>query len=292
MRRCILFAHYDRDGIIDDHVIFLLKNLRPHAGQLIFVSVSATPEQLARLKGLCDVALKRDNTGYDFMSWKKGIPHIANPDQLDEVLFVNDSIYGPLNDLKALFEKSEKISADFWGLTRSHEIRSHIQSYFFAFRRSLIETGTFSAFWASVEPLNDKREIIRRYEVGMTAFVEDCGAITTQIFDQKALPLHTRLRAAFINGRRKKKSRLSTLRSYLQGDMRGTAHAYWRSAIEAGVPFLKVELLRDNPRELPLHRVFQYLAARTNYDLTLIERHLRRITRPDTTSAQQEILSP
>jgi rhamnosyltransferase len=291
MHRCILFAHYDRDGIIDDHVIFLLKSLRPHAGQLIFVSVSAKPEQLARLNGLCDVAFKRDNTGYDFMSWKEGIRHIANLDQLDEVLFINDSIYGPLDDLKALFERADKLTADFWGLTRSHEIRPHIQSYFFAFRRSLIETGTFSAFWQSVEPLGDKRKIIRRYEVGMTEFVETRGAITAEIFDQRGLPAGKRLRAAFINGRRKGKSWLTTLRRYLKGKVTGPTHAYWRSAIEAGVPFLKVELLRDNPRGLPLRKVFQYLATRTNYDPTLIERHLRRVTRPDTTSAQQEIRS-
>jgi rhamnosyltransferase len=286
MLRCILFAHYDRDGIVDDHVIFLLENLRPHAEQLIFISVSATPEQLARLNGLCDVAFKRDNSGYDFMSWKEGIPHITNLDQLDEVLFVNDSIYGPLDDLKALFKRTEEVSADFWGLTRSHEIRSHIQSYFFAFRRSLIDTGTFSTFWKSVEPLDNKREIIRRYEVGMTAFVEDRGAITAEIFDQQGLPASLRLRAAFINGRRKGKSWLTTLRRYLKGKVTGPTHAYWRSAIEAGVPFLKVELLRDNPRGLPLRRIFQYLGARTHYDLTLIERHLQRVTRPDTTSAK------
>lgn len=280
MRRCIVFAHYDRDRLIDDYVLYLLASLRKHAEQLVFVSVSATPEQLLRLHGICDVAVARENIGYDFMSWKLGLQYIRNLDIIDEVLFVNDSIYGPLCDLRRLFERSDLLPADFWGLTRCHEIRPHIQSFFFAFRRRLIDSGIFDAFWSTVSSLSDKREIIRRYEVGMTEFIEQRGGRVGQLYDQQGLSLHDRLQAILNNGRHSGKSLFQVARGYLTGKTTNPMHFNWCGVIDAGIPFLKVELMRDNPRGMSHTAIRRYLEQRTDYNQELINSHLRRVTRP------------
>lgn len=278
MRRCIVFAHYDRDQLVDDHVRFLLRQLRPFAEKVIFISVSASTPELETLADCCDIALTRENIGYDFMSWKTGLQHLEDPAQYDEILFVNDSIYGPLFDLGPLIQRSEHLDTDFWGLTRCYEIQPHIQSFFFAFRKSLLDNGLFSAFWDSVVPLEDKKDIIRRYEIGMTAFLEERGARCSSLFDQFTLGFSERLMAARANGVRKGKSTFSSTLKYLRGRVSNPMHLYWRNVIEHGVPFLKVELLRDNPRGLPETQIYDFL-EHSDYSSALIGHHLDRVKR-------------
>jgi rhamnosyltransferase len=278
MNRCIVFAHYDIDGIIDDHVIYFLKSLRPHTAKLIFVSTSATDEQLEKLERICDTAMTRENCGYDFISWKTGIEQIDAPSDFDEILFINDSIYGPLYDLKDLFFKTDSLAGDFWGLTRSQEVKPHIQSFFFAFRRSLINNGLFDKFWQQVTPLKNKRDIIKRYEIGMTEFIEHNGGICTQLFDLQKPSLWQSIKAARTNGGRADRSYRSNIRRYWKKKAINPMHFYWRSVIEAGVPFVKVELLRDNPCQLPLPRIYDYL-KKSSYAPSLIDNHLKRVRR-------------
>lgn len=278
MHRCTIFAHYDRDQLIDDHVIYLLKRLREHSAQLIFVSVSATKEQLSRLETLCDVAISRENIGYDFMSWKLGVNQIGDPSIFDEILFVNDSIYGPLHDLKNLFAKAAQLEGDFWGLTRSAEIKPHIQSFFFSFRRRLISNGVFERFWQQVVPLEDKWDIIHRYEIGMTEFIEKNGGVCSQIFDLQTPTFWQCLGAVRTNGGRADRSYRSNIKRYMRNKAVNPMHFYWHSVIKGGVPFLKVELLRDNPCKLPAPKIYDYL-NQTAYDRALIDNHLKRITR-------------
>lgn len=280
MRRCIVFAHYDRDGLIDDHVLYMLKSLREHAEQLIFVSVSATDEELKRLDDVCDVAISRENVGYDFVSWKTGLPHIKNLEELDEVLFINDSIYGPLSDISELFQKSDAFQCDFWGLTLSRQKTAHIQSFFFAFRKSLIDNGVFTQFWNTVEPLENKKEIIKRYEIGMTQFVMERGASCKWLFDQKDLTLWERLTAFKFNGRRRGRSLIGSIRWYVKNRTTNPTHVYWHSIINRGAPFIKVEFLRDNPLKLQMSEPYRFL-ENSDYDDNMVIRHLKRVKHPN-----------
>ena len=38
MKRVVIFAHYDKDNIVDDYVIYYLKALKEVASEIIFVS--------------------------------------------------------------------------------------------------------------------------------------------------------------------------------------------------------------------------------------------------------------
>lgn len=281
MKRAIVFAHFDRDGLIDAYVHYFLSSLRPYAHTLIFVSTSASENELEKLNHLCDIAITRENCGYDFMSWKIGLDYLSSIHDFDEITFINDSIYGPLSSLEHLFNAATKKPTDFWGLARCHQQDSHIQSYFFSFRRNLITQGIFSRFWNDVTTLDSKDEIISRYEIGLSQQLNTEGYATEVIFDPKQLSLWARIRAALINGSAHHRTLWHTIHLNVR-NRRSTnpAHRFWRSLIEAGAPFIKVELMRSNPHEMDLQKIRAYLANNTTYDINLIDDHIQRTQRP------------
>lgn len=277
MKRAIIFAHYDKDGVVDPHVEFMLRAYRRHADRLIVISAGGREAAVAPLRAWCDVALVRENVGHDFCSWKLGVEYLGDVSAYDEILFVNDSIYGPLFDLQRLFDGVATRTEDFWGLVRSHQIGTHIQSFFFCFRRRPIRDGFFQRFWDSVEPQPSKQMLIEHYEVGLTGQLMAAGYTTFALFDQQEMSLFARIRAGLINGRSRRRGRLGTLKSYVRNRrVLNPTHKLWRTLIESGAPFLKIELLRSNPLEMDLECVRSFVQRRTDYDWSLIENHVRR----------------
>ena len=283
MKRAVIFAHFDVDGLVAPYVEFLLKSIRPCAHKLIFVSTSATVSELERLSSSCDIAISRENIGYDFMSWKIGLRYIDDRSQYDEIVFINDSVYGPTSDLSHLFHTLEEQSCDFWGLSRCHQYGAHVQSYFFSFRRKLIADDLFTNFWDSVTALPNKNSIICQYEIGLSQQIENAGYKSFVVFDSKSLSFWQRLIAAFVNGSAHQRSLGHTIRLNIK-NRRATnpTHRFWRSLIEAGVPFIKVELMRSNPQKMDLARIKSYIAKHTTYDLRLIENHVLRTRQQST----------
>lgn len=277
-KRAIIFAHFDKVGLLDPHVEFMLTKLRPHCAAFIFVSTSILPAELKKAEAICDIAIGRDNAGYDFVSWKIGLHLLEGWADFDEIIFINDSLYGPLFDLDLLFRKVDRKLCDIWGMTFSYQTAPHLQSFFFSFRKSVIETDDFKLFWTSVEVLESKDDIIYSYEVGMTEFFKSRGFSFYCLFDPKKLPFIERAIAVFINGPYGGRNYFGACWWFLFPKRpRNPMHVYWRSVLRRGVPFIKVDLLRDNPRKINLHLVTRYLNRLKSYDKNIISRHVERV---------------
>ena len=119
MRTSCIFAHYDRDGIVDEYVLHYLKVLRQNVKQLIFVTTAGLDAQSVNMVRALDIeVIERANEGYDFYSYKVGIEQLSL-DQYDSLMLCNDSVYGPFDDLAPLFERMDESKCDFWGITES-----------------------------------------------------------------------------------------------------------------------------------------------------------------------------
>ena len=74
MKRLAVFAHYDRDNLLDDYVFRYLAGLKCVVDSIVFVSASRLSDaSVGRLKTLCDTVMLRENVGYDFGSWQAGL---------------------------------------------------------------------------------------------------------------------------------------------------------------------------------------------------------------------------
>ncbi len=189
MNRVAVFAHYDRNNIIQDYVLYYLKELKKICSIVIFVSDCIFPEsEIKKLDGISDFNITEKHGEYDFGSYKRGYQLAEEKNILqktDELIFANDSCYGPLYPLEDIFEKMEQKTVDFWGMTENEfgfdhteetpEIKPHIQSYFMVFKKNVFLSECFESFISSIKKEKDKDDVIRKYEVGLTPYLVENG---------------------------------------------------------------------------------------------------------------------
>ena len=62
MKRLLLFVHYDRDGKLDDHVLYLLNALRPFCTHSVVIANSPLNDtDMERLSPVADRVIRREN---------------------------------------------------------------------------------------------------------------------------------------------------------------------------------------------------------------------------------------
>jgi rhamnosyltransferase len=277
--RAIVFAHYDRQDRVDPYVYFYLRELRKICRTLVFVSTAKLIKKDLDELGLigCEVIL-RENIGYDFMSYKLGLESLECT-AYDEIVICNDSVYGPFFDLENIFSKMDSRFCDFWGMTSNTDISYHLQSYFVVFKKNVLNSIAFRDFWEAVKVLDSKREIIKRYEVGMTQCLLKSGLKSATSADYNPT-LSARL--IYLSKRFSVSKIRQKTGALFQGEniipKINATHSFWKELILQGnMPFIKVEPLRDNPMEVDIDDYEKVIRSISSYDVSLIKNHLSRV---------------
>jgi lipopolysaccharide biosynthesis protein len=261
MKRLCVFAHYDCEDRVDDYVLYYLESLREIADRLIVVSTAGLGEvEIKRLSGRCDEVILRENRGYDFGSWQRGLES-AGMAGFDEVILCNDSVYGPFSPLTDVFSKMALRDCDFWGITENHEISNHLQSYFLVFRKNVVDSPDFADFWQRVTRLESKQNIIQEYEIGLSQLLMTSG-FTAMAYVQYH-PLRCRIIAERIRQKRQNKQRINPgrlLKELLKAKVSffNPLHFFWK------------EIIRIDDYKQTIQR-------NSDYPVELIERHLERM---------------
>lgn len=281
MKRAVILAHYDQDGIVDPYVIRALQAYRAIANRLVLVSASASSLPTS-LVDIVDDFLPRENVGYDFCSWRDGIACLGDPRQFDEIVCANDSVYGPLSDMRPVMADPRVAAADFWGMVMSSQRGDHVQSWFFAMRRPVIESQAFGEFWDSVVPQPSKEQVIDRYEVGLTDAFAAAGFRVSAIYDGRhcgppTLPEKFRNVSPF----RLQRYGRHVRRVKRMGPPYNPSELFWERACDAGVPFLKAAIFRANPYRVDVQRVLARATRRWPEWSPLIHNHLARVSPKD-----------
>lgn len=246
MKRVALFAHFDGQGEVKPFILEFLRQLRACCDDIVFVSTATlTDEELAKVRPFCGRALRRENAGYDFCMWQDALRDL-DLSGLDELVLTNSSVFGPLFPLAPIFERMSADAADFWGMTDNFAVTWHLQSYFLVFKRRVLSSPIFSKFFASVLPFRDKEQVVFSYEIGLSKFLLENGFKASSFVPMGSWLANERRRA------RVERARLdSTLFFPLE-------------LLQAGMPFVKVALLRENRGRVPLAPVLD-LMSRSGY---------------------------
>jgi hypothetical protein len=180
-KRITIFAHFDKDNIIDDYVIHYLLELKKISEKIIFVSDSNLDEvEKNKLSKICCDVLALKHGEYDFGSYKRGFFLLKSKydqefSQIDEVVFANDSCY-LIRDFETVFLEMEKRSDDFWGIAESFQHGyNHLHSYFMVFRSQILQSKVFDEFLSEVKIEKSHKEIIVKYEVGLSKILVESG---------------------------------------------------------------------------------------------------------------------
>jgi lipopolysaccharide biosynthesis protein len=296
-RRVAVFVHYDAAGEVQPYLLPYLRALRDQGIDTVFVTNSGklTADARATLQPLCAAILVRRNIGYDFGAMRDGLRHAAaTPGTTDLLLVLNDSVYGPLADLGPMLDRIDFAAADIWGATESYQNRYHLQSFFIAVGPAALASKAWDAFWRSVRPVRNKLWVILHYEVGMTRAMLKYGLRCAALYPYK--DLIARIDPAAIVKRGKDEPEDSdpfviNRKTHLTHLLYSASHRVpmnptaelWRQMMEVRFPFIKRELLRDNPARV-IDLVDWREVARATYDadFSAIEEDLQKVLRDKT----------
>jgi hypothetical protein len=261
-RNVALFIHFDRRRRLADHVLAYVRELRDCGFSVVFITNSGIrdPDSVAALRSICRAFVARRNVGYDFgairdVLFQFGLPRF----ETEQILIANDSVYGPLLPLSCLLKRIDFNAADVWGATESWQIRYHLQSYFLLAGRAAITSEAWRDFWLSVRQVSSKSWVVSRYEVGLTQRLLRAGLRCRSLWRYQDLVEHAVQELATLGERPRGAARSDPValgRAKAVKLIRDTAAArkpmnptaeLWRQLLLTGFPFLKIELLRDNP---------------------------------------------
>lgn len=243
MRRIALFAHYDAEDEVKRYILHHLTELGRVCDRVVFLSTAKlAPAEVARVRAVASDVVLCENRGFDFGMWKTGLGQVALG-EIDELVLANSSVFGPLGGLGEAFREMDRSASDFWGMTDSSEHAWHLQSYFLVFRRSVLSGGALTRFFDAVLPYRSKDQVIRSYELGLSTWLVE-------------------------NGHRG--SALVPFKTLRHGNQANPSVIHALEVLERGMPYVKVEVLRDNPGRIPLGPIRRRMAA-AGYDPSLVE---------------------
>ncbi len=253
-----LFAQYDPAGRIAPHVLRYLAHLA-ECGFAVHVACSGT----SRLTSDDETALRRigatphprRNAGLDFGAWQD-LLRAGCAEGAPEILLANDSVFGPFADLRPLLAAMRARHLDAWGMVASIEGVWHLQSWFVCLSARALASPPVQRVLTQPFAEMTKPEIILRGELGLGTALRAAELACGAAFEE---PGSKRLR------------RLARV---------NPMHLHWAWLLTSGrVPFVKVELLRDNPIGIPWARRWPAVIARaSDYPPELIRRHIGRPT--------------
>lgn len=169
MNICAVVAHYDVDDKLDANFRVLLSALEQVCDLIILVSTSCIPAEEIPT-GSKITTILRPNIGYDFYSYRVGLDEIERRGEASRVFIVNSSFF-ILNKEKFLAALNDMLRQDEMaavGITSSHQISLHLQSYLLLIGKNVLTTTWFKGYISSIQPQNSKFETIVHYEVGFS----------------------------------------------------------------------------------------------------------------------------
>ena len=174
MKRLCIFSFYQKDGFVGSYIEYLLKSLNQVADKIIFVvngHLSSKGRKCVQ-QYTADIIL-RLNVGYDVGAYKETLYEIDTNEfkQYDEIIFCNNSFYGPLASFKEIFEEMDNgEDLDFWGLCYTDNgFASHIPGMFMVFKKNIVKNRLLQKYFDEYIDENtlDKSYVIATYEIGL-----------------------------------------------------------------------------------------------------------------------------
>ena len=243
-RHYCVYVGYEARSRIRPDVLEQIKILSDYYN-IIFITTSHESISLdplfSRLQEYTYKILIRSNIGYDFGSWRAGIMELKEEaNELESLLLMNDSLYGPINSFEAVIEKTLSHEADIVCMTKNMVGGEHAQSYFVSYKKSVVASKLFQTFWETLPVFGCKFALIKECEIFWSRKLIEEGFSIAALFDT--------------------------------GCFGNQTHINWKELVQVhGFPFIKNELMLRNPvgqdlNEMPEllmtnHRLYQEMQS-------------------------------
>lgn len=189
--RLIIYFIYDRDGLVDRYVLYMLEDLKKNAKDIcVVVNGNLKDGQKEKLAPYAMRVLERENSGMDVWAYKEamesfGWEALAN---YDEIVLMNYTMMGPIYPFREMFDVMAERDLDFWGITKFHKtdfdpfgtlpdgyIPEHIQSHFIGVRQEMVKSEAFHKYWDEMPFIKDYLKSVGYHESMFTKRFADQG---------------------------------------------------------------------------------------------------------------------
>ena len=189
--RLAIYFIYDREGIVDDYILYMLEDLKKNIDDLfVVINGKLRSQEKDKLYKYTDRIMERENVGMDVWAYKESVEKIGweKLESYDEIIMMNYTIMGPIYPLQEMFDSMAVRDLDFWGVTKFHKadfdpfgtmpegyIPEHIQSHFIVMRKSLVKSESFHKYWEEMPMIRTYQESVGRHEATFTKHFADMG---------------------------------------------------------------------------------------------------------------------
>ena len=186
MKRLAIYTFWDKEGILRQYHMQYLLGLKEIAESVLLVANGElTQESCTKLDDAAINWLTRENKGLDFSAWKAGLDHFGQAfiQDFDELILCNCSCYGPIFPFSNAFDTMASSPCDFWGIYRQPKhpegkYDSHIQSFFYVFRHTVLESDHFWNWWKNLTASSSYSEEVLTHEAIFTRYLEAYGFVS------------------------------------------------------------------------------------------------------------------
>lgn len=194
-----IYLIFPSDGLLESHIQMLSQLGEAGISSIVVTNILLTDTDRVRLAELSTRVVERPNIGYDFGGYRDGIFQIRESlRKLDRVWLINDSAW-LLPQKPSWFDQARNMGKDFVGATSSfsilrksmfgirrlepteyqkivwaHETNNknfHYASYALCIGSTILQDQRFFKYWKNLDIRNNKKQTVRRGEIGLTQWV-------------------------------------------------------------------------------------------------------------------------
>ena len=203
-KRLFLFAAYDQNGIIDDALIYYVSTLSKFGDIIVCLDSDCQESETKKLKHYTIHTISGRHKEYDFGSYKRAFQYAKDKKILknyETMYLVNDSVFGPLFDVKNTLLKLESLPSDAAGMVESkHKTHSFMESWFIRLNASVFLSSWFDDFISSVIKEANKYEITIKYEHGLSNLIKNNNLSWSCLYKIYGRETYNRPKTLFIMG--------------------------------------------------------------------------------------------
>lgn len=239
MKRICLFAGYDKTNIIQDYVVYYLKELSSVSDVYYMADNEISESEKLKIIPYVKGAYGFHHKKYDFGSWQELINIIGWEKILeyDELILANDSVFGPVYPIKDFFNKLQSDTEwDVCGIDRVYSLntnRWYCSSFFLIFKKNALLSGILQNMFANIPDIVTYDYAVKELENPFMKKFYDNGFVVKCVLEKDV-----------------------------------NVYDEWRDALKYGSPFIKVKGFLGNNTKI---KDIIYLKNQLNYPLKLIK---------------------
>lgn len=178
--RLLIYNISDRAGVVDDYIYHMLDELDKYVDKIVVVSEGTLRQEAKKKLAFYAEKILEYPRGGRMTEAIRAVAEAFGWDRLGyykEIVWVRDTVMGPLVSLGPVFRQMEQKRADFWGISESFlregagegENRNgyfpeYLDDYFLVFRKELVMSREFQDYWEN-----------ERYDSGFTRKFANLG---------------------------------------------------------------------------------------------------------------------